>query len=378
MVSLVLMLSCYIRQGLETAALSVRAEMTLVQPVKITLLLDNAGRPEWSPCGRFIAYHSRGPDGYYDVYVMNSDGTGQRCLTCESPELPGKNAGQPSWHPGGEWIVFQAEKQKHILPWFSGLAAPGIGLHNDIYIISMKDGAIFQLTDPATTRNIFDPTPTSGILQPHFSHDGKLLSWTERVGQGGRWGNRVIRVADFAMVNDTPRIANIRTFQPDTNAAAVYMESNDFMPWDSTLLICGNLDGQDEAGLDIYTLDLASWGLVRLTRTLDEFDECPHPSPDGKVIAYPSTKGFPADESGRPWWSWARGEFWLMDADGGNQRQLTHFNGSGYPESVGSRVIPAYVSWSPDGRRLALGVAVEVKDGWRKVLHDRLYLVEFE
>jgi len=346
---------------------------------KITLLVDDAGRPEWSPDGKYISYHAKGPDGFYDAYLMNSDGTNPRCLTCDNSSLPEKHIGQPSWHPSGQWIAFQAEKEKHVLPWFNALSAPGIGYHNDIYVMSVADGRAFRMTDLPTTQNLFDPTPSCAVLQPHFSHDGTLLSWTERVDTGGKWGKWVIRVADFRVQNDTPMISNIRTFQPTSRAGGSYMESNDFMPGDSTLVICGNLEpGQTEVDLDIYILSLSTGKTERLTSTPDEFDECPHPSPDGQKIAFLSTRGFETDKSGRPWWQWARGEFWIMDADGGNLWQLTYFNQSGYPEFADARVIPAYVSWSPDGKKLALGVAVEQKKGWRKTLVDRLYLVEFE
>ncbi len=104
----------------------------------------------------------------------------------------------------------------------------------------------------------------------------------------------------------------------------------------------------------------------------------PAPLAGRAKIAFLSTRGFETDKSGRPWWQWARGEFWIMDADGGNPLQLTHFNQPGYSEFADARVIPAYVSWSPDGKKLALGVAVEQKKGLRKALVDRLYLVEFE
>jgi len=212
----------------------------------IRLLRDNAGRPEWSPIGNeFIAYHTREKDGYYDIHLMKADGSEDRCLTRDHPELPNGHIGQPSWHPSGEWIVFQAEKESHVLPKVGALAAPGIGFHNDVWIMSRDGKKIFRLTDLKTKMKVRDRTPTCGILQPHFSHDGKKLSWSERVDNGGKWGKWVIRVVEFEVNRGIPEIRGLRSFFPGVNKQ--YYESNDFMPDDKNLLICGNLErGQDE------------------------------------------------------------------------------------------------------------------------------------
>ncbi len=341
---------------------------------KMTLFKDHAGRPEWSPDGEYVAYHAKGKDGYYDIHTIKADGSNGTCLTHNHPKLPNKHIGQPSWHPSGEWIVFQAEKSKHILSRISALAVPGIGFHNDIYIMSRNGEAVYKLTDIKTKKTIFDRTPVSAVLQPHFSHDGSMLSWSERVGDGGKWGSWVIRFADFKVDNGRPEIDNIRTLKPGSNQ--LYYESNDFSLDDTKLIICGNLEEkQTEYGLDIYTIDLSGQNLQRLTSTLKEFDECPHPSPDGKKIAYLSTQGFKLNESSPNWWSWAKGEFWIMDADGRNQQRLTYFNEPGYLEYTGKRVIPAYIAWHKDGRKLLVSVVVEVK---ARHMKDQIYLIELE
>ncbi|MEW6352599.1 MAG: hypothetical protein AB1646_26430, partial [Thermodesulfobacteriota bacterium] len=46
-------------------------------------------------------------------------------------------------------------------------------------------------------------------------------------------------------------------------------------------------------------------------------------------------------------------ELWIMNADGTNQRQLTHFNIPGFPEYVeGSNCIVGDSTWSPDGKSI--------------------------
>jgi Tol biopolymer transport system component len=102
-----------------------------------------------------------------------------------------------------------------------------------------------------------------------------------------------------------------------------------------------------DGDLDIYTMNVDGTGLARLTSTLG-YDGGPFYSPDGSLIVYrafhPET---PRDSSDyrallaeglvRP----SQMELWVMDADGGNQRQVTHLGGANFAPY-----------FHPDGRRI--------------------------
>ncbi len=332
----------------------------------IEIFKDSAGRPHVSPDGRYLAFHAKDRKGIYNIYIMNLK-TGEIVCITDDTTLPPGHKGQPWWHPSGKWIIYQAEKEKHIKPYPHPLAVPGMGFHNDIWIARIENGRAvrhYRLTDIKTKMHIFDPTPSSAILQPNFSYDGKKIAWTQRVDDGPEWGRWEIKVADFVIENDTPKIRNIKTFTPGKNKG--YYEANEFSLDGKRLLITGNLEeGQSVYGSDIYWLDLETGETRRLTFSMEDFDECPHLSPDGKTIAFLSTRGFKRGKS-KAWWLWARGEFWLMDTDGKNLRRLTSFNDSG------RRVIPAYVDWAPDGKTLFLGVVVDVNGR----LIDRIYKLQ--
>ena len=353
------------------------------RPVKsIRLFKRNAGRADWSPDGQTILYHGKGRDGYYDLYTMNNDGRGVKCLTCNHKDLPNKHIGEASWHPSGDWIVFKAEMKDHVLPRRGALAAPGIGYHNNVYAMTPDAKKVYQLTDLDTKKGLFDRTPTCAVLNPHFSKDGKRVSWSERLEDGGKWGKWGIRVSDFVVENGVPTLKNMHTFKPGNSK--LYYESNDFMPGDEKLIICGNLEyGQSEHAIDIYYLDLATRKTQRLTHSRGEFNECPHPSPDGSKIAYlsASMSAKSQDDGGRKkkerwdWWNTTHGDFWLMDGNGGGKVRLTYFSEEGYPEYIGKRVVPAAVCWNKNGTTLLLGIAVELEE---KELEDQLYIVELK
>ena len=80
---------------------------------RMTFWRGENGLPAWSPDGRQIAFQSRhddrgqfGRDAYYDVYVMNADGSGKRRL------VKRMTASYPVWSPDGRWIVFTGGRRR--------------------------------------------------------------------------------------------------------------------------------------------------------------------------------------------------------------------------------------------------------------------------
>lgn len=169
------------------------------------LVKEGGYRVDWSHNLDLIAFDKMRADGYYDVYVMNPDGTGEQCLT-DNPNIPDGHKGCSAWHPSGEYIVFTCEKEKYfgkrlflLSRWLSKLAVPGEGVNCDLWIMKSDGSEFWQLTNLPTKTRFLDKQPYTGVLHPHFSHDGTKLFWTERVGQGGKWGEWTINVADFVI-----------------------------------------------------------------------------------------------------------------------------------------------------------------------------------
>jgi Tol biopolymer transport system component len=117
----------------------------------------------------------------------------------------------------------------------------------------------------------------------------------------------------------------------------VQAESLDWSPDGKSIAFDSNRDSSTAApaanGLyHIWVLRRGSKTPVQLTKDTGS-DGWPVWSPDGSKIAFFSNKG------GKNF------DLWVMDADGGNQRQLTHLN---YPVSQ--------IVWSPDGTHLAFSL----------------------
>lgn len=118
-----------------------------------------------------------------------------------------------------------------------------------------------------------------------------------------------------------------------------------------------------DGDLDIYTMNVDGTDVRRLTTTLG-YDGGPFFSPDGRRIVYrsyhPATaqdstdyRALLADGLVRP----SRMELWVMDADGRNQRQVTHLGGANfapYFHPDGQRIIFASNHKDPRSRNFDL------------------------
>jgi TolB protein len=89
-------------------------------------------------------------------------------------------------------------------------------------------------------------------------------------------------------------------------------------------------------GQQLVSVDLQGGDLRYLTSHSDAIDDWPAPSPDGRRLAFASSRD-------------GDFEIYVADADGGNPRRLTH-----------SPRLDIRPTWSPDGRRLAF---TSMRDG---------------
>jgi Tol biopolymer transport system component len=327
------------------------AEPYLAPEVRsVTLLAHDGGRVDWSPQNR-IAFDRRSPDGYYDVWTMDADGAGQRCLTCGAAGAPTKNKGNPAWHPSGQYIVFQAQKQT-MPAMLDHVAEPGRGVGNNLWLMTADGAHYWEIV------NADRGGAPAGILHPHFSADGRQLMWTQLLRADGKLGDWDLHVADFAITDGAPVLSHERVLRP--GPVQKFYESHGFFPDGRSILYTA----ETATGLsDEFTLDLATGAVRDLTNDAAFWNEHAHIDPAGRRIVWATSKGVPGPLRYL--------NLWIMDPDGSHQHQLVDFHRAGTP-IASSGIGPGDSAWSPDGRRLAVYVI-----GDRAETVGDIYVIDF-
>lgn len=300
------------------------------------LLIADGGRVDWSKQNK-IAFDRRGRDGFYDIWVIDPDGTGERCLTCGQSGAPRKNKGNPAWDPSGRFIVFEGQKDR-TLPFLNHLAEPGRGVANDLWLMDSSGRRYWKMVDVPRL-------PAGGVLHPHFSNDGKQLIWSQLLRSSGKLGIWEIKLAKFAVVDGDPQISDIRSFTP--GPVHKFYETHGFSPDNRQILFTAQID----SGLaDTFTMDLATGQTTDLTNTPESWDEHAQFNPDGRYIVWASSRNRAKDLN-----------LWIMNRDGSEPRLLMNFHHPGAPAYTAG-IGPADSSWSPDGRSLAVYVISDERE----------------
>jgi Tol biopolymer transport system component len=328
----------------------------------ISTLIEGAGRVDWNKRTGLIAYDIADADGVYGIEIVNADGSGRQAVTLGHEDASRRHIGQPAWHPSGEYLAFQAEKQVHATVRLKWLFEPGVGIFNDLWLLELATGRVFPL-------RVMPGQGDSALLHPHFSPDGRQLSWGEMYERGsidrtkGLLGLWRLMVADFAFGAAGPRLSNIRALEPGGPA---FYENHGFSPRGRSLLFTSNLDKEGWLDADIYTLDLRTDKLTRLTEG-GGWNEHAHFSPNGRrIIWMRKNRGI-----------LGRGtDYWIMKSDGTAKRRLTYFNQRGHPHYNGETVVVADFAWSRSGASIAAfhrtGAGIERAFSPKKMILIRL------
>lgn len=326
---------------------------------KVTILKSDGGRVEWSPDGKTIYIDRKDAKGYFDVYRMDPDGKNELCLTCSTNGIvPRGHNGQPAIHPNGNYLVFQAQKREHVGFFGRDLAAqPGLGRYHDLWLLNLKTNAFFQLTKLPDAHN-------TGILHPHFSKDGKKLTWSQMYNSKKNFW--AIKVADFTVdESGKPKLSNIQTYAPGGEG---FYENHGLSPDGKKLIFTGNFKLTENPfsffKQKIYTFDFARKKLMALAT--EKYNESAHYAPIGKKIVWFNSMG-----------NRNRGtDYWSMNYDGSAKKRITDFNNPRNPSFKRKVITAADLSFSPDGKKLVaylqtniftqdgMTVIIDLKDGW--------------
>ncbi len=318
----------------------------LPEPRRLT---DDGGRISWyhGDAHELIAF-----DAVVDkktrnteLFTMNPDGTGRRCVTCDA-STPKGFVGQPSWHPDGEHLVIQVESDNSEHKYYNHMSW---GIDNDLWIIR-RDGSRAQ--------KIWDTPAGHAALHPHFSKDGATLVWAERVPTGeklrrpllrrlapggeNQWTGWQIHLARYDA--SERRLSEHRTIKPSGEG---FYETHGFTP--EGRLIYSFTRGGNNYVDDVYTATRTGGDVKKVVDSPDTWDEHGQFSSRGHLafmssrvdrkLKFPGSR--PAD---------LRTE--LFVEQNGTIRQVTNMNAR-----KGKKVAVSDYDWDRDGRRIAFQVA---------------------
>jgi len=260
---------------------------------------------------------------------------------------------QPHWHPSGRWIVLAVEQENFARPLF---ATPQMiegwlqsGLWVDMWITTPNGSVWYKLQDFGASN------PADGFSGVAFTPNGRSAVWAQIVDGNvfaytfGKW--RLI-LADFQEVNGVPRVTNLRDITPPNT---YWVEPGNFSPNGTDLVLTADTGFPDHAqvqGQDQYVLDVFTGKITNLTNSPAIWDEHGVFSPDGQKIFFMSAYPYKA----YPWTSNAlflKTEFMMVNKDGSDLKQITHFNEWGYPEFSWSGSVAANANWNPRGAYLS-------------------------
>jgi len=293
-----------------------------------------------SPTSNLYLVNRADAKGVFQVYTT-VDTVHFTCLTCTQQAggpNPAKQHLMVSWHPSGQWIVAGVEQNTHDLQWLPesyqlGLMQSGIWLN--MWITDVAGDHWHQLTNYTPANG-----PARGFVGTPFTRDGKTAAWTEIVNGDvllypfGQW--RLYKAA-FLVTNGMPSLTEKTDITP---AGANWVEPGNFSPDGSLLLLSTDIGLNDAHGQDQWTLNIATGALKNLTNSPTVWDEHGLFSSDGSKIVFMSSYPYKAQASSDQVWK-LKTEFMIMDSDGGNLEQLTHFNVTGFPESRPGNTVAA-------------------------------------
>ena len=268
----------------------------------------NGELPVVSPDGSRLAFLSnRG--GAQDVFVIGTDGTGEKQLT-NTPE----EEGNPGWTADGKRVLFSVfandtsrlysiDPEGKTMREIAKVPGRGPALSPDgKRIVSMAGSwtamrLMLSSPDGSNAKRINDGASIAWNV--HWSPDGKRLAFTGRPADSGDG------LAVFVMNADGSGRRQVTHFAPADGRAQWPVWSPDGRE------LAIQVNDLEARSCHIWIVDAATGKARKLAAHAEPYlDETPSWFPDGKRVAFQSNRT-------------GRMEVWVMNVDGSGQRQVT-------------------------------------------------------
>jgi Tol biopolymer transport system component len=242
-----------------------------------------------TPVGKILFTSAR--DGNPEIYVMNSDGSGQTNITNNEA-----SDGDPAWSADGSKVVFYSARDGN----------PEYGGTPEIYIMNADGSAQARLTTKGEGFGFFALSPDGQKIA--------ISAWDfYMVDLASRTTNQTVYIMDADGSNQT-RLTNNQTYMMDLGFG--------WSPDGQKITYISIRDGK--IGICVINTDGSNETCLTGKNDMD-FDW----SIDGQEIVFVSIR----DENG---------EIYVMNADGSNQVRLTN-----------NQADDTFPTWSQDGRKIA-------------------------
>jgi hypothetical protein len=308
-------------------------------------LTDDGGRVSWCHATDTIAFDREIDDAHMEVFAVQPDGSDERCITCDTPDIPQGWRGQPDWHPSGEYLLVVVPGSH-----FGGtrFEHPAWGIHCDLWVVAADGSWAIQLLE----------TPYLGaVLHPHFSDDGDQVFWAARAstgetvsqliedtpGEESQWDGWFLSVADFVAPGEDggPSLQDRNDLYTDQGG---FYESHALAG--DTIWYSHTTDDQpfiDEG----FSANVDGSGITEITSSPGSWEEHTEPSPGGRLISFNSSRAtdweHPPDVA-----LTLSMEIWVQTAEG-ELVQLTRYNDEA---PVATHAVTSDYAWGPNGRHI--------------------------